>query len=217
MNLSTARSMDRAKEVGIRKSIGAGRKSLVYQFLGESLIIVMIAALFTSVLVTVMLPFMADLTAKSFNGSSFISWELLPVFLAIILFIGLIAGSYPSFVLSGFKPASILKGTSIKEAGGVSLRKGLVIFQFTLSIILISGTIIVYNQMGHILDKNLGFDQERMLVLDYNYDDQVNEKLDNLKNEMEAIPSVNSMAAARSVPGSYFPKAGTNIEMRMEK
>ncbi|WP_296619472.1 ABC transporter permease, partial [Marivirga sp.] len=201
MNLSTARSMDRAKEVGIRKSIGAGRKSLIYQFLGESLIIVIIAALFASLLITIMLPFMADLTAKSFDIGQFISWKTLPLFLTIILLIGLIAGSYPAFLLSGFKPTSILKGTSSKEVGGVSLRKGLVVFQFTLSIILISGTIVVYTQMEHILEKNLGYDQDRMLVVDYNYDGQVNEKLDNLKNEMEAIPSVLSMASTRSVPG----------------
>ncbi|MBK6266362.1 ABC transporter permease [Marivirga sp. S37H4] len=212
MNLSTARSMERGKEVGIRKTIGADRKGLIFQFLGESLIIVVIASVLASILVTIMLPFMADLTAKSFDISMFISWGMFPVFLGIILLIGLIAGSYPSFVLSSFKPAAILKGTSLKEVGGVSLRKGLVIFQFTLSIILISGTIIVYTQMEHILEKNLGFDQERMLVLDYNYDVEVNKKLDNLKNEMEAIPSVLSMAAARSVPGSYFPKAGTTIE-----
>ncbi|PTB93428.1 ABC transporter permease [Marivirga lumbricoides] len=213
MNLSTARSMDRAKEVGIRKSIGADRKGLIFQFLGESLIIVAISSLLAFALVSVLLPLMKELTDKSFDFTHFFSPSTISILILCIVGIGFLAGSYPAFVLSNFKPVAILKAsTAGNQSKGVSLRKALVVFQFTLSIILISGTIIVYTQMGHILETNLGFDQERMLVVDYNYDEQVNEKLDNLKHEMESIPSVASMAAARSIPGSHFPKAGTSIE-----
>jgi putative ABC transport system permease protein len=180
MNLSTARSMERGKEVGIRKSIGAYRSSLIYQFLGESMIIVYR------------------------QGVS--------VFLGIILMTGLLAGSYPALLLSGFNPALILKGITRSHTGGAGLRKALVVFQFTLSIALIAGTMIVYFQMSHLLEKDLGFDKEQMLVLDYNYDGVVNQKSEVLKSEMEKNPSILSIAFSRSVPGSYFPHAGTYIE-----
>jgi len=214
MNLSTARSMDRAKEVGIRKTIGADQKGLVFQFLGESSIIVIIASLLGIVLVAFLMPFMTDLTGKHLLLSEFITWQSLPTYLLAILVIGLFAGSYPSFVLSNFKPAAILRSSSRKQSGGAALRKGLVIFQFTLSIILITSTIIVYFQIDHILDKNMGFDKEQMLLVDYNYDGAVNEKQDVLKERMESISSVVSFAAARSVPGKHFPQAGTGIVVK---
>ncbi|GAB3220328.1 ABC transporter permease [Algoriphagus aestuariicola] len=212
MNLSTARSMERAKEVGIRKSIGADRESLIYQFLGESLIIVILAAMVAVVFVSVALPLMNDLTGKEFLINQVINWQTIPFFVGIILIVGLLAGSYPAFVLSSFQPVSILKGLSKANPKGALLRKGLVIFQFSLSIALIAGTMIVYTQMGHLLDKDMGFDKEQMLVLDYNYDEQVNFMSSALKSELEALPSVNSAAFSRSVPGSYFPNAYTTIE-----
>ncbi len=212
MNLSTARSMERAKEVGIRKSIGADRKSLIFQFLGESLIIVFLAALVAILFVSVSLPMMNDLTGKVFDLAQVVNWQTVPFFLGIMLLVGLLAGSYPAFVLSSFQPVMILKGINKSSAKGVFLRKGLVIFQFSLSIALIAGTMIVYSQMGHLLDKEMGFDKEQMLVLDYNYDEQVNFMSSALKTEMENLPSVTSAAFSRSVPGSYFPNAYTTIE-----
>ena len=125
--------------------------------------------------------------------------------------IGIVAGSYPALVLSSFSPATVLKGISKAGKMGVSLRKGLVIFQFSLSIALIAGTMIVYFQMTHILNKSLGFDKEQMLVLDYNYDQAVNDKRETLKTELEALPSISSVAFSRSLPGSYFPNAYTEI------
>ncbi|HSF52886.1 MAG TPA: FtsX-like permease family protein, partial [Algoriphagus sp.] len=125
---------------------------------------------------------------------------------------GLLAGFYPALVLSGFQPVMILKGINKSDARGVNLRKGLVVFQFSLSIALIAGTIIVYTQMNHLLEKDLGFDKEQMLVLDYNYDEIVNSRSSALKNELEAKPEILSAAFSRSVPGSYFPNAGTSIQ-----
>lgn len=212
MNLSTARSLERAKEVGIRKSIGADRQSLISQFLGESMIIVFLAALVSVVFVSLALPMMSDLTGKDFALNHLVNWQTMPFFLLVILLVGLLAGSYPAFVLSSFQPVSILKGISKSSAKGVFLRKGLVVFQFSLSIALIAGTMIVYTQMGHLLDKDMGFDKEQMLVLDYNYDEQVNFMSSALKNELEALPAVSSAAFSRSVPGSYFPNAYTTIE-----
>ncbi|WP_339753604.1 ABC transporter permease [Algoriphagus aquimarinus] len=212
MNLSTARSMERAKEVGIRKSIGADRNSLIFQFLGESLIIVILAAIVAVIFVSVALPMMNNLTGKVLEVNRVINWQTIPVFFGIVVAIGLLAGSYPAFVLSSFRPVSILKGINKTDARGVNLRKGLVVFQFSLSIALIAGTIIVYSQMSHLLDKDMGFDKEQMLVIDYNYDEQVNNVSSALESELENIPTIQSVAFSRSVPGSHFPNAGTTIE-----
>lgn len=213
MNLSTARSMERAKEVGIRKSIGADRQSLIFQFLGESLIIVILAAVVGGFLILLALPWMNDLTGKVFEINQLINWNTLPAFAGIIFAIGILAGSYPALVLSGFRPVMILKGINKSNARGVNLRKGLVVFQFSLSIALIAGTIIVYNQMGHLLDKDMGFDKEQMVILDFNYDYRVTLVSEAMKGELEANPAISSVAFSRSVPGSHFPNAYTTLEM----
>ncbi len=221
MNLSTARSLERSKEVGIRKSIGAARGSLISQFLGESLIVVSLSMIVAVLLMFFALPSMSDFTGKVFVIQNFITGQTILLIIGIMLLIGLVAGSYPSFVLSSFSPVMVLKGMAKSSKGGTYLRRVLVVFQFSLSIALIAGTIIVYFQMNHILDKDLGFDKERMLILDYNYDEAVNDKREVLKTEMEANPAILSAAFSRSVPGSYFPNAGTEIqtadgEMKME-
>jgi putative ABC transport system permease protein len=211
MNLSTARSMERGKEVGIRKSIGAERKSLVSQFMGESFVIVSFSMIVALVVVVIALPGMNNITGRTLDVNHFISIQSIGWLIAATLLIGLIAGSYPAFVLSSFNPATVLKGMSKSGKIGVTLRKTLVIFQFSLSIALIAGTIVVYFQMNHILNKDLGFDKERMLILDYNYDESVNRIRETLKTEMESNPSVISSAFTRSVPGGYFPNAYTEI------
>ena len=212
MNLSTARSMERAKEVGIRKSVGADRRHLVYQFLGESIIIVFLAMIASVFFVSLAMPLMKSITGKELELARFVTWQTVPVLIGVLFIVGILAGSYPAFVLSGFRPVQILKGISVANSSGVSLRKGLVVFQFSLSIILIAGTIIVYNQMNHLLDKDMGFDKEQMLVLDYNYDELVNDRSSALKSELEANPAILSAAFSRSVPGGYFPNAGTTIQ-----
>jgi putative ABC transport system permease protein len=212
MNLSTARSMERGKEVGIRKSIGADRSSLISQFLGESYMIVLLSAIIALVIVILATPHIADLTGKELLIENFVTWNAIGVFIGLMILIGIVAGSYPALVLSGFNPVMILKGISRTNLGGVKLRKGLVVFQFSLSIALIAGTIIVYFQMSHLLDKDLGFDKEQMLVLDFNYDQEVNAKAEVFKTELDNIPAITSVAFSRSVPGSYYPHAGTVIE-----
>lgn len=212
MNLSTARSMERGKEVGIRKSIGADRKSLIFQFLGESFIIVLLSSIMAVILIYAAIPYMTDFTGKEFSIQPLLNTQNLLIVIGVIIGISLLAGFYPAFVLSSFKPVMVLKGMLKSNTRGVDLRKALVIFQFSLSIALIAGTLIVYNQMNYLLDKDLGFDKEQMLVLDYNYDGAVNAKSEALKIEMERNPAVLSAAFSRSVPGSYFPNAGTEIQ-----
>ena len=211
MNLATARSLERGKEVGIRKSIGAVRGSLISQFLGESFAIVLLAALVAVLMVTLALPYMADFTGKQLSIDGLLTWKELIVFFLALIGVGLLAGSYPSLVLSGFNPVSMLKGGAKMSGGGI-LRKVLVVFQFSLSVALISGTIVVYYQMSHLLNKQLGFDKEQMLVVDYNYDNIVNSRSELLRTELQKLPSVSSVAFSRSVPGSYYPHAGTEIE-----
>jgi putative ABC transport system permease protein len=213
MNLSTARSMERSKEVGIRKSIGAARGSLISQFLGESFVIVCLSMITAVCLVVISLPFMTGFTGKEFNIGLLVNWKSIPIILGGMVLIAFVAGSYPALVLSGFDPVHILKGIN-KSAAGVNLRRGLVVFQFSLSILLIAVTIIVYTQMNHLLDKDLGFDKESMLVIDYNYDEAVNAKSQLLKTTLESNPSILSAAFSRSVPGSHFPNAGTEIETK---
>jgi len=211
MNLSTARSMERGKEVGIRKSIGAERRNLIAQFLGESFIIVSLSMVVAILVATLALPAMNSITGRALSINHFITLLNLAVLFVSTLLIGIVAGSYPAFVLSSFSPATVLKGMSKSGKIGITLRRGLVILQFSLSIALIAGTMIVSFQMNHILNKDMGFDKERMLILDYNYDESVNRQREVLKTEMEARPDIVSVAFSRSVPGGYFPNAYTEI------
>lgn len=213
MNLSTARSMERGKEVGIRKSIGAARGHLISQFLGESFVIVAISMIAAIGLVALALPAMNNITGRAMQLMEFVTPQNIGILLLATVIIGTVAGSYPSFVLSSFNPVSVLKGVSKSNRTSINLRRGLVIFQFSLSIALIASTLVVSSQMSHILNKSLGFDKEHMLILDYNYDEAVNDKREVLKTEMEALPDVMSVAFSRSVPGSYFPNAYTEITL----
>ncbi|MEE9362029.1 MAG: ABC transporter permease [Cellulophaga sp.] len=212
MNLSTARSLERAKEVGVRKAIGADKKGLRYQFLGESMLMVFIASLIGLALVMVCLPGMREITGKQFLSADIFNSFTLSAYFGMAIITGLLAGSYPAFILSNFKPSSVLKGVFRTSQKGNSLRKGLVIFQFSLSIALIASTIIVYFQLGYMLNKNLGFDRKQQLVIDFNWDGEVIDNMETIKSEFLKLPEVVSAAGSRTVPGSHFPAAGTEIE-----
>ena len=212
MNLATARSLERAKEVGVRKVIGADKKGLRYQFLGESLLMVMLASILGLVLVMIGLPAMRSITGKAFLSAEIFNAFSLSVYFGMALLTGLLAGLYPAFVLSNFKPSSVLKGVFRSSKQGTNLRKGLVIFQFSLSIALIASTVIVYFQLGFMLNKNLGFDREQQLVIDFNWDGEVMDNMETIKSEFMNLQEVVSVAGSRTVPGGHFPGAGTDIE-----
>ena len=212
MNLATARSLERAKEVGVRKVIGADKKGLRYQFLGESLLMVMLASILGLVLVMLGLPAMRSITGKAFLSAEIFNAFSLSVYFGTALLTGLLAGLYPAFVLSNFKPSSVLKGVFRSSKQGTNLRKGLVIFQFSLSIALIASTVIVYFQLGFMLNKNLGFDREQQLVIDFNWDGEVMDNMETIKSEFMNLQEVVSVAGSRTVPGGHFPGAGTDIE-----
>lgn len=165
MNLSTARSSNRAKEVGVRKVLGSARKNLIAQFLTESMLVTITAAIVALVIALLALPLFNELAAKQLViGPGSAKW-LVPGLLATVVLVGFLAGSYPAFFLSAFKPISVLKGKLATGFKGSSLRSFLVVFQFSISIFLIISTIVIYKQLNYIQNKSLGFDRSQVMVI----------------------------------------------------
>lgn len=190
MNLTTARSANRAREVGIRKVLGTERKNLMGQFLTESTLMVVLSLIIAIGIAYLVLPLFNNVATKSMTLRSLFSPVILPLLIALPFIVGLLAGSYPAFYLSGFKPILVLKGKlqSGKKAG--TLRSVLVITQFAISIILIIGTIIIYRQLNYIQTKNLGFNKDQVLIINNAY--TLKNNADVFKNEMLKQPGVSS-------------------------
>lgn len=164
MNLATARSEKRAREVGVRKVLGAGKRSLVMQFIGEALSMALIAALAAALLMVLLLPAFNTLVAKSLSFGLTNPVHLTA--LAVITFVcGLVAGSYPSLYLSSFNPVFVLKGLRLKTGSAAAVRKGLVVLQFTISIVLIVCTIIIFQQIRHVKSRQLGFNKDNLIKM----------------------------------------------------
>jgi len=167
INLATARAADRAKEVGLRKVVGAMRQQLFTQFMGESIVITVLSFLLAFFLAQLMLPLFNQLTGKEFAFSSLLSPTFLLISLGILVLIALLSGAYPAMVITGFKPATVLKGNFRFSGRGIWLRKALVITQFSISVILIVGTLIIQKQLAFIQSSKLGYDKENTIVLPY--------------------------------------------------
>lgn len=198
MNLATARSARRSREVGIRKVLGSNRGSLIGQFYGESAFLTMIAIAFTVLLIELFLPWFNQITglAVIVDYASFQFWG---VMLGIGIVVTVVAGSYPALMLSSFNPSTVLKGTG--TAGGSSgLRKFLVVFQFSASIFLIICTLVIYRQINFIQDKELGYKQDNVLVLTA-YSD-VEQRFDALQSELMQLPDVEGVAMTSETPVS---------------
>lgn len=202
MNLSTARSSKRSAEVGIRKVLGAEKSSLVRQFLGESLLMSFIAFLFAFVLTLLLLPPFNYVSGKNLSFSIASHGWMITAFLALTFITGLAAGSYPAFYLSSFIPVKVLKGRFSNSLAAISLRKGLVVFQFIISVVLIVASVVIGNQMRYMRSKDLGFDKDRQIVISlrsqtakgiYTY----------LKNELRRIQQVQSVGASQYYPGIF--------------
>ncbi|SFS44308.1 putative ABC transport system permease protein [Mucilaginibacter polytrichastri] len=212
MNLSTARSLERAKEVGVRKVLGVQPSALRWQFLFESILISMIAATLAVALTNLSLPVVSALSGKDFAPKVFFSGQLAAWMVILTLATGVLAGAYPAWFLSRFQPIAVLKGVFKPSNSNISLRKALVIFQFTLSITLIAGTAIVYTELKFLNNHDLGFTKDQMLVLNFEGDDQVQQNLESIKKSLADQPGVVSVAASRAVPGEFLPNAGTDIQ-----
>jgi putative ABC transport system permease protein len=165
MNLSTARSSNRAKEVGVRKVLGSARTNLIAQFLTESTLITLVSAFIAIGLAAFLLPLFNQVSSKhlGFTVQS-LTW-LVPSFILIVLIVGFLAGSYPALYLSGFKPIEVLKGKLAAGFKNSFLRSSLVVFQFGISIVLIISTLVIYNQLNYIHNKKLGFDRDQVLII----------------------------------------------------
>jgi len=208
INLTTARSVERAKEVGIRKVVGAGRWQLARQFLGESVVICFIAFLLSLLLCGLLLPLFNQLSGKTISTGIFSQPGYILILLLIALGIGLLAGIYPALVLSSFRPITSLKGRFSTGTRGLVLRKGLVIAQFTLSIALIIATVVVYTQLSYMRNQDLGFSKERTLVMDTHKDPHGPA----LRQEISAIPGIRSTAFSACVPGNGTYSAYSKVE-----
>jgi putative ABC transport system permease protein len=165
MNLATARSERRSREVGVRKVLGAGREMLVFQFLTDALFMAFLAALFSILVVTLLLPAFNLLVQKNLSPG-YGNPVHIGALCLLILVCGILAGSYPALYLSSFNPVYVLKGIKIKTGGASFIRKGLVVIQFSVSITLIIGTIIIYQQIQHVKNRNLGFTKENLIQMD---------------------------------------------------
>ncbi len=201
VNLSTAKSANRAKEVGIKKVVGSSKSSLINQFLTESVLITLIAFGVGIAFSFLALPLFQEMSGKMVS----IPWSnplFFPVLLLAALFVGIFAGLYPSFYLSKFKPSAVLKGKLATGSKSSALRSGLVIFQFAISIILIIGTLVVNNQMNFILNSKIGFEKEQVLQL-YGTN-MLGDRMDTFKEELQRINGVHTVSVS-----DYLPLEGT--------
>jgi len=199
INISTSKATRRAREVGMRKSLGASRQQLVVQFLGESLTTTLFAALLAMTFLSLAIPYFNSLAGKSLPFSILWSGPSLAGLLVLILIVSLISGTYPAFVLSAFRPAEVLKASARSKLTGHWPRQVLITFQFTIAIVMIAGTVLVYQQMRFVLSKDLGFDKDHVLVLSLTTD--MLPKGRTLAEEVSRHPSVVSTSLGRTALG----------------
>ncbi|WP_134089707.1 ABC transporter permease [Olivibacter sp. XZL3] len=208
INLSTARAVERAKEVGIRKVVGAYRIQITRQFIGESILICLLAFVISLLLCLVLIPYFNFLAGKEISGGIFLHPRYILFLFLLACLIGLLAGIYPALVLSSFKPVTVLKGKFSSNTKGLLLRKTLVVVQFVVSIALIAGTLIVNRQLAYMRNQNLGFNKDRVLILQTNGD----AKSRILKDAIVSVPGVLASTVSGAVPGGENPVAYSEIE-----
>jgi putative ABC transport system permease protein len=202
MNLSTANSSKRSKEVGIRKVLGAKRKLLAYQFLGESVFMSVLAFIFAFGISTLLLPLFNWVAEKNLSLSFTDNGWIIATLFFLSIITGLIAGSYPALYLSSFEPITILKGKLANSLASVSLRKGLVVFQFVISVTLIIASVVIMNQMHFLRSADLGFDKDRQLLIPLRSENAKNIYIP-LKNEISKLPEIESVGASSYNPGIF--------------
>ena len=210
VNLATAKATDRAKEVGIRKAVGALRKQLFTQFIGESIVITLLGFALGYLLAHGMLPLFNALTGKNFSSQLLLDPIFFILSLSVLIPIGILAGAYPAFAITSFKPITVLRGNFKTSVKGIWLRKSLVIFQFCTSVILIAGTLIIVKQLQFIQNKNLGYDRENTIVLPL--DAQTQSVFETLKTELTSKGLAKHVARGSespvSIAGGYTIRVG---------
>ncbi|EOR93500.1 putative ABC transporter permease [Arcticibacter svalbardensis MN12-7] len=210
MNLSTVRAVERSKEVGLRKVLGALRNHLMWQFIGESVLLTVISCGFSMLLLMLLMPWYNNLLGYSLS----VSWTAWPIYLfliGVIVAVGFLAGSYPAFILSGFSPIQALKGKFKLGKGGAMFRQGLVVLQFSISVFLIVGTLIINNQMSYVKNKDLGYDKEQSVVVPVSSDD-LYRNLNLFKTELKSNSNVASVSLMSGEPGGFYDIHSFEVE-----
>ncbi|HER09603.1 MAG TPA: FtsX-like permease family protein [Bacteroides sp.] len=200
MNLSTARSLSRAREVSLRKVVGSDRKQLIRQFLFESVFLSLVSLVIAIALVMVLLNPFNNLVQLNLDMGDMFRWYMIPAFLMLAILVGLLSGSYPSFVLASFKPIFALKGSSEMKNGTHWLRNTLVIVQFSISIIIIAGTLVIFRQFRYMTQKDLGFEEEQLVVLERIH--PLGQQIQTFKDELTAHASILSASNSTAYLGA---------------
>ena len=208
MNLATARSGERAREVGVRKTMGSAKAQLVYQFLTESLIISLIATILGLIVVELALPSFNTLANK--HLALHFNPMIISGLLVLALVVGVLAGSYPAFILSAFNPVLVMKGSFTANKKGTWLRNGLVIFQFFVSIVLVVGTLVVSDQMKFMQNKELGYNKEKIRLVESAF--QLRNRIQTFKDQVEKIPGVESTATTSAQLGNELDMLGAQFQ-----
>lgn len=212
INLSTAKSERRAKEVGVRKVLGAYRSQLIWQFYGETFLVTFLAVVIGVVMAELLLPFFNSMAETNLNidllGDSF----LIPSLVGIVVVVSIVSGSYPASFLSSFQPSKVLKST-FNQKGGNVFRRVLVTIQFCVSVFLITGTLIIYNQLQYVQNKEIGYDQSQLVYTQLS-DGATRRAYESLKNKFEAIPGVEAMAGTNNLITNVIAGWGGTIKGR---
>ncbi|SFE96143.1 ABC transporter permease [Spirosoma endophyticum] len=215
INLSLAQSVGRSREVGVRKAVGAARYQVLFQFLGESLLVTGIALVLSLALVILLLPVYNQLADTHFSLSSLLTWPMAALLSAIFVIVGVLAGSYPAFYLSSFEPVKALKGKLrlVGNSASVHMGQGLVVLQFTISITIIIGTLVVYKQLHYLQHKPLGFQREQVLVVAVPREAAANGALSTLQKALSGLASVWGVAliGSHSLPSQDMNLSAFNL------
>jgi putative ABC transport system permease protein len=209
MNLTTARSASRAKEIGVRKVAGSNRKQLIAQFLAESLFTAFVAVLLSMVLMMLLLRVFNSMSGKEFTISNLLQPFNLLLLLSVALFTGLVGGSYPALYLSGFNPISILKGSLSKASGNLNLRRTLVVLQFSIAMVMLICTWVVYSQLSFLRTRDLGFDKAQVMTVTVNTGQDERGKINSMNNEFRSLPGIKDVGTGNSYPGA--PNINLNL------
>lgn len=211
MNLTTAKSTRRAREVGMRKVLGADRESLIGQFLGESVIMSLVALVIALILVEILLPEFNQMVSRELELYQIRNLDLILGIPLFVIIVGILAGSYPAFIMSAFKPLNVLRGILSGERSSAGFRNVLVLVQFAISLVLIICTIVIYFQLGYIKSKDVGYQKENILVLHFTSENFKN-KFAVLKDDLKDLPGIVKTSATSEIPGAGFTSNGYKPE-----
>ncbi len=214
INLATAKSLQRAKEVGVRKSIGASRRQLIFQFLGENILLTIISIILSLSLTAFLLPWLNDFTGKAIDYTVLVDPFVLLLFFCLTLIVGTLAGLYPAIVLSNYKPVKVLKGPAVSDQQPEKipfLRHGLVVLQFSMSVLLIISAIVVFNQVNYLHNKDLGFSKDQIMFFPMRGEKMFSNPAA-FKDQLEQIPGVSSVSIGYGFPGDAVAAHGVKVQ-----